>query len=104
MKRQLPARSEIRRFVAGGYHLLTDVGGRRSYMVQGPLAGSGIETGALSADVSRRVRGLESPHRQMDRFREIRAGFTLQSLPFDVRKSTMALFYGRSFVSSGAGV
>ena len=36
--------------------------------------------------------GLESPRQQMDRFKEVRAGFVLQSLPFDVRKSTMALF------------
>ena len=28
----------------------------------------------------------------MYRFKEVRAGFVLQSLPFDVRKSTMALF------------
>ncbi len=36
--------------------------------------------------------GLESSHQQMHRFREVRTAFSLQSLPFDVRKSTMALF------------
>ena len=36
--------------------------------------------------------GLESSRMQMHRFREVRSGIVLQSLPFDVRKSTIALF------------
>ena len=36
--------------------------------------------------------GLESSRQQMHRFKEVQGGFVLQSLPFDVRKSTMALF------------
>ena len=36
--------------------------------------------------------GLESSRQQMHRFKEIRTAFALQSTPFDVRKSTMALF------------
>ena len=74
-------------------YLLTDVGGRRSYMVQGVRSrGRGSKLALFQPMFPVEFEGLESPHRQMDRFREIRAGFTLQSLPFDVRKSTMALF------------
>ncbi len=74
--------------------LLTDVGGRRSYMVQGVRSrrGHGSKLALFQPMFPVEFEGLESSHRQMDRFREVRAGFTLQSLPFDVRKSTMALF------------
>ncbi len=36
--------------------------------------------------------GLVSTKMQLHRFREVRSGLVLQSLPFDVRKSTIALF------------
>ena len=75
-------------------YLLTDVGGRRSYMVQGVRSrkGHGSKLSLLQPMFPVEFEGLESPRQQMDRFKELRAGFTLQSLPFDVRKSTMALF------------
>ena len=75
-------------------YLLTDVGGRRSYMVQGvrSRSGRGSKLALFQPVFPVEFEGLESPRQEMHRFREVRAGFTLQSLPFDVRKSTMALF------------
>lgn len=74
--------------------LLTDVGGRRSYMVQGVRSakGRGSKLALFQPMFPVEFEGLESARRQMHRFREVRGGFLLQSLPFDVRKSTMALF------------
>lgn len=74
--------------------LLTDIGGRRSYMVQGVRSrnGRGSKQGLLQPMFPVEFEGLESSHQQMHRFKEVRAGFVLRSLPFDVRKSTMALF------------
>ena len=74
--------------------LLTDVGGRRSYMVQGVRShsGRGSKLALFQPMFPLEFEGLSSPRQQMDRFREVRAGFPLQSVPFDVRKSTMALF------------
>lgn len=75
-------------------YLLTDVGGRRSYMVQGVRSrnGRGSKLALFQPMFPVEFEGLESSRQQMDRFREVRAGNVLQSLPFDVRKSTMALF------------
>lgn len=74
--------------------LLTDVGGRRSYMVQGVRSsrGRGSKLALFQPMFAVEFEGLESPHRQMDSFREIRNGVVLRSVPFDVRKSTIALF------------
>ena len=76
-------------------YLLTDVGG--TAQLHGPggsaAAAAGFERSALFQPVFPvEFEGLESPRQEMHRFREVRAGFALQSLPFDVRKSTMALF------------
>ena len=75
-------------------YLLTDVGGRRSYMVQRvrSRSGRGSKMALFQPIFPVEFEGLESPTRQMDRFKEIRSGFVLQSLPFDVRKSTVSLF------------
>lgn len=75
-------------------YLLTDVGGRRSYMVQGVRSrhGRGSKLALFQPMFPVEFEGLESSRQQMHRFREVRAGFVLQQLPFDVRKSTMALF------------
>lgn len=75
-------------------YLLTDVGGRRSYLVQGVRSrhGRGSKLALFQPMFPVEFEGLESSRMQMHRFREVRAGFALQSLPFDVRKSTMALF------------
>lgn len=75
-------------------HLFTDVGGRRTYMVQGVRStrGHGSKMALFQPMFPVEFEGLESPRMQMDRFREVRGGMVLQSLPFDVRKSTIALF------------
>lgn len=75
-------------------YLLTDVGGRRSYMVQGVRStrGRGSKLALFQPMFAVEFEGLESPRRQMDSFREIRSGAVLRSVPFDVRKSTIALF------------
>ncbi len=75
-------------------HLLTEAGGRRSYMVQGvrSRSGRGSKMALFQPMFPLEFEGLEAPNRQMDRFREVRAAYALQNIPFDVRKSTMALF------------
>lgn len=75
-------------------YLLTDVGGRRSYMVQGvrSRSGRGSKLALFQPMFPVEFEGLESSKQQMHRFKEIRTAFPLQSMPFDVRKSTMALF------------
>ena len=75
-------------------YLLTDAGGRRSYMVQGVRSrnGRGSKLALFQPMFAVEFEGLESSRMQMHRFREVRSGIVLQSLPFDVRKSTIALF------------
>ena len=75
-------------------YLLTDSGGRQSYMVQGVRSarGHGSKLALLQPMFAVEFEGLESSRMQMHRFREVRCGIVLQSLPFDVRKSTIALF------------
>ncbi len=75
-------------------YLLTDVGGRRSYMVQGvrSRSGRGSKLALFQPAFPVEFEGLESNRMQMHRFKEVRAGFTLRNIPFDVRKSTIALF------------
>ncbi|MCH5330203.1 MAG: DNA repair protein RecO C-terminal domain-containing protein [Alistipes sp.] len=74
--------------------LLTDVGGRRSYMVQGIRSshGHGSKAALFQPMFAVEFEGLESSRMDMHRFREVRSGIVLRSLPFDVRKSTVALF------------
>ena len=75
-------------------YLLTDVGGRRSYMVQGvrSRSGRGSKLALFQPMFPVEFEGLESSRQQMHRFREVRTAFSLQSLPFDVRKSTCLLY------------
>lgn len=75
-------------------YLLTDVGGRRSYLVQGvrSRSGRGSKMGLFQPMFPVEFEGLQSSRCQLDRFKEVRNGFLLQGVPFDVRKSTMALF------------
>ena len=76
-------------------YLLTDVGGRRSYMVQGVRSrtGRGSKQALFQPAFPVEFEGLEpSQSSQMHRFKEVRGGFLLQGIPFDVRKSTMAMF------------
>ncbi len=75
-------------------YLLTDIGGRRSYMAQGVRSarGRGSKLALFQPMFAVEFEGLESPRRQMDSFKEVRSGAVLRSVPFDVRKSTIALF------------
>lgn len=75
-------------------YLLTDVGGRRSYMVQGVRStrGHGSKLALFQPMFTLEFEGLESHRQEMHRFREVHSGPVLQSLPFDIRKSTVALF------------
>ena len=74
--------------------LLTDVGGRRSYMVQGIRSsrGHGSKAALFQPMFAVEFEGLESSRMDMHRFKEVRSGIVLRNLPFDVRKSTVALF------------
>ena len=75
-------------------YLLTDVGGRQSFMVPGIRSsqGRGSKAGLFQPIFTLEFEGLESPKMQMHRFGEVHSGIVLRSIPFDVRKSTMALF------------
>lgn len=77
-------------------YLLTDTFGRRNYMVQGLGKGSSRTGGGKGALFQPMflldVVGLESNKTQMDRIKEVTLARPLQSIPFDVRKSTVALF------------
>lgn len=76
-------------------HILTDVVGRRGYMVQGLGKGKGASRGkgALFQPMFLvEFMGIESNKTQLDRMKEVTLAEPLQSIPFDVRKSTIALF------------
>lgn len=76
-------------------YMLTDAVGRRNYMVQG-LGKGGSKSGGKGALFQPMFLldfvGVESSKTQMDRIKEVALARPLQSIPFDVRKSTIALF------------
>lgn len=74
--------------------MLTDAVGRQSYMVQGIKGGKtrGNKAALLQPMFVLEYEGYESAKMQMHRMRDVRAAMPLTSLPFDVRKSTIALF------------
>lgn len=74
-------------------HMLTDCVGRQAYMVQGirPTA-KGSKMALLQPMFAVEFEGLESSKMTMHRMKDLVPGIVLQSTPFDVRKSTMALF------------
>lgn len=75
-------------------HILTDVAGRRSYMVQGLGSKNGKSSrGALFQPMFLvEFVGLESSRTQMDRMKDVALSTPLHSIPFDVCKSTVAMF------------
>ena len=75
-------------------YLLTDLYGRQNYMVQGVRStrGHGSKLALFQPMFAIEFEGLESPRMQLHRLRDVHNGLILQTLPFDVRKSTMALF------------
>ena len=73
--------------------MLTSTHGRQSYIVQGLGSGRGKGKMALFQPMfALEYEGLESPKMQLHRFGEVHNGLVLQSIPFDVKKSTIALF------------
>lgn len=73
--------------------MLTSEFGRQSYMVQGLGGRSRNSKMALFQPMfALEFEGLASPKMQMHRFGDVHSGIVLQSLPFDVKKSTIALF------------
>lgn len=79
-------------------HLLTDAFGRQSYMVQGVRSskGKGSKMALFQPMFALEYEGLSSPKMEMHRLREVRNGIVLKSIPYDVRKSTIALFMAES--------
>ena len=75
-------------------YLFTDVLGRMSYMVQGIRSsrGRGNKAALLQPMFLVEFEGVEQPHAQMHRIREMRSLRPLMSVPFDVRKSTISMF------------
>ncbi len=75
-------------------HLLTDVGGRQSFIVQGVKSRSGRGSkSALFQPLFTVVFEALTPTRgELHRFREVQSGIRLQRTPFDIRRSTISLF------------
>ncbi len=74
--------------------LLTDTHGRQSYMVQGVRSkrGHGSKMALFQPMFALEFEGLESSRMELHRMRDVHNGVLLASMPFDVRKSTIALF------------
>ena len=73
--------------------MLTSSHGRQSYMVQGVGSrGRGSKLALFQPMFALEFEGLESTKMQMHRFGDVHTGIVLQSTPFDVKKSTIALF------------
>ena len=74
--------------------MLTDICGRQSYMVQGVRStrGRGSKLALLQPLFPLEYEGLESSRMDLHRLRDMHSGILLRSLPYDVRKSTIALF------------
>lgn len=74
--------------------MLTDVCGRQSYIVQG--VGSSRSRSSKLAHFqpmfALEFEGLVSDKSELHRLREVQSGVLLQSVPYDIRKSTIALF------------
>lgn len=75
-------------------HLLTDVGGRESFIVQGVRSsrGRGSKAALFQPLFAIEFEGLMSSRTELHKFREVRSGITLRRTPFDIRRSTISLF------------
>ena len=74
--------------------MLTDHFGRQSYIVQGVRSqrGHGSKLAHFQPMFALEFEGLVSPKSELHRMRDTRNGILLRSMPYDVRKSTIALF------------
>jgi DNA repair protein RecO (recombination protein O) len=75
-------------------YLYTDLHGRQTYLIQGvrPAKGKGNKAALFQPIFLLEYEGIEPRRGEMHRMREIAAAVPLASIPFDVRKSTIALF------------
>lgn len=73
-------------------HLLTDTLGRQSYMVHGNKGRGGSKMAMFQPLFALEFEGITPSRGEMHRFREVHSGFALQRTPFDVRRTTIALF------------
>lgn len=75
-------------------HMLTDVGGRQSFIVQGVRSsrGRGSKAALFQPLFALEFEGLSPTRGELHKFREVRSGITLRRTPFDIRRSTIALF------------
>lgn len=71
--------------------MLTSAYGRQSYMVQGVGSRSG-KMALFQPMFALEFEGVRSSRMQLHRFAEVHSGLLLSTIPFDVRKSTIALF------------
>ncbi len=75
-------------------HLLTDVAGRQSFIVQGVRSsrGRGSKSALFQPLFGVEFEGVIPSRGEMHRFREVQSGILLRRTPFDLRRSTIALF------------
>lgn len=74
--------------------MLTDCFGRQSYMIQGVRSprGRGSKLAMFQPMFALEFEGLTSSKMELHRMREVRNGIVLTTMPYDIRKSTIALF------------
>ena len=74
--------------------MLTDRYGRQSYMVQGVRSarGRGSKMALFQPLFILQFEGLESSHSDLHKLREVQNDIVFKTLPYDIRKSTIALF------------
>ncbi len=75
-------------------HMLTQESGRQSFIAQGVRSkkGRGSKAALLQPLFCVEYIGVRSPMSDLHRFGELRSALTLRSIPFDVRRSAIALF------------
>lgn len=75
-------------------HLLTDLYGRQSYIIQGirSTRGHGSKMAYFQPLSPIEFDGISTTRSDLHRMAEIHSGMVLDSIPFDVRKSTISLF------------
>ena len=75
-------------------YLLTDIGGRQTYMIQGVRStrGRGNKGALFQPMFVLEFEGIESSRAELHRMKEVSNLIPLMPVPLDVRKSTVALF------------
>ena len=74
--------------------MLTDTLGRQSYIVQGVGSGKGrgSKMALFQPMFALQFEGIISDKSELHRLKDTQSGIVLQSMPYDIRKSTIALF------------